>query len=54
MVNLNFLYYLAREASLNMANAHLVKRMEEIHFRKWDKGHIGGELQVSKPKSLIR
>ena len=37
---------------MNTENAHLVKRMEEIHFRNWDKGHIGGELHVPAPRSV--
>ena len=43
-----------REANLNAENAQIVRRMQEIHLRKWDQGHVGGELRVPAPSHIVR
>lgn len=41
-----------KQQELNNENAHIMRRMEEIHFRNWEKGHIGGEIGVPAPKYM--
>ena len=45
------LFFLVQEANLREENNRLVRRMEKIHFRPWEKGILGKDLKIPFPSA---